>query len=206
MVAGMLKNKTDRQSWCYSGLCRCPNRVVVCLHSADSCALRSVVWTYDRTLGTQLGDLAHWYAAAVGISMSEGTHQFGNISLGSRSGTVCLLAIARQDSPFDRLTFNLIRNTAESRSVENNYSRLLLEEDWRRSRQNCRATHQRSALGSHSLNSFSLEPISCMPSWVFQCGADIEKFIWTKVARGCQLGVKGNSGATTNFTGFRDQV
>ncbi|KAL3141436.1 hypothetical protein ABBQ32_005004 [Trebouxia sp. C0010 RCD-2024] len=34
---------------------------------------------------------------------------------------------------------------------------------------------------------------------------DIDKFIWTKVARGCQLGVKGRSGATTNFTGFRDQ-
>ncbi len=89
--------------------------------------------------------------------MSEGTHQFGNISLGSRSGTVCLLAVARQDSPFDRLTFNLILNTAESRSVENNYSRLLLEEDWRRSRQNCRATHQRFALGLHTLNPFSLE-------------------------------------------------
>ena len=36
--------------------------------------------------------------------------------------------------------------------------------------------------------------------------ADIDKLIWTKVARGCQLGVKGKSGATTNFTGFRDQV
>ncbi len=89
--------------------------------------------------------------------MSEGTHQFGNISLGSRSGTVCLLAVARQASPFDRLNFNLILNTAESRPAENNYSRLLLEEDWRRSRQNCRATDQRSALGLHGLNSFSLE-------------------------------------------------
>ena len=39
-----------------------------------------------------------------------------------------------------------------------------------------------------------------------QQNADIDKFIWTKVARGCQLGVKGKSGATTNFTGCRDQV
>ena len=38
------------------------------------------------------------------------------------------------------------------------------------------------------------------------CHADIDRFIWTKVARGCQLGIKGKSGATTNFTGFRDQV
>ena len=36
--------------------------------------------------------------------------------------------------------------------------------------------------------------------------ADIENFVWTKVSRGCQLGVKRKSGATVNFTGFRDQV
>ena len=38
------------------------------------------------------------------------------------------------------------------------------------------------------------------------CIADIDNFIWTKVSRGCQLGVKRKSGATVNFTGFRDQV
>lgn len=83
--------------------------------------------------------------------MSEGTHQFGNIALGGRSGT----------------SQGQLKITAAGFF-------------WKKT-------------GAGAGKTVEL-PIK-----------DIEKFIWTKVARGCQLGVKGNSGATTNFTGFRDQ-
>eukprot|EP00891_Asterochloris_glomerata_P007691 jgi/Astpho2/7691/Aster-02572 len=35
---------------------------------------------------------------------------------------------------------------------------------------------------------------------------DIDRIIWTKVSRGCQLGVKRKDGSTTNFIGFRDKA
>ena len=38
------------------------------------------------------------------------------------------------------------------------------------------------------------------------CPADIDRIIWTKVSRGCQLGVKRKDGSTTNFIGFRDKA
>ena len=38
------------------------------------------------------------------------------------------------------------------------------------------------------------------------CSADIDRIIWTKVSRGCQLGVKRKDGSTTNFIGFRDKA
>lgn len=83
--------------------------------------------------------------------MSENVHQFGNISLGSRSGT----------------------SQGHLKITANGFF-------WKKT-------------GGGSGKTVEL-PIK-----------DIDKLIWTKVARGCQLGVKGKSGATTNFTGFRDQ-
>lgn len=83
--------------------------------------------------------------------MSDGVQQFGNISLGSRSGT----------------------SQGQLKITSSGFY-------WKKT-------------GAGAGKTVEL-PIK-----------DIEKFVWTKVARGCQLGIKGKSGATTNFTGFRDQ-
>jgi len=83
--------------------------------------------------------------------MSEGVQQFGNISLGSRSGT----------------------SQGQLKLTPAGFS-------WKKT-------------GGGAGKTVEL-PLK-----------DIENFIWTKVSRGCQLGVKRKSGATVNFTGFRDQ-
>lgn len=148
--------------------------------------------------------------------MSDSVQQFGNISLGSRSGTVCLLE--RQPVGLIALIFTLFRAYQSQGQLKITTAGFF----WKKTGAGAGKTVElpiKGVLGLHKLACSVLQlfcaecVIQCadVPSMPYNVpmllsNADIDKFIWTKVARGCQLGVKGKSGATTNFTGFRDQV
>ena len=148
--------------------------------------------------------------------MSDSVQQFGNISLGSRSGTVCLLE--RQPVGLIALIFTLFRADQSQGQLKITPAGFF----WKKTGAGAGKTVElpiKGVLGLHKL-ACSIQQLFCAKSAIqcanvsnlpcnvpmLHCNADIDKFIWTKVARGCQLGVKGKSGATTNFTGFRDQV